>query len=60
MLYTPDGQEDRIGTFFNGAFATKDVEKTYRELKEIPVRPPGPGLRPGGGVAPVNIRPDSA
>jgi catechol 2,3-dioxygenase-like lactoylglutathione lyase family enzyme len=23
VLFTPDGQEDRIGTFFNGAFATR-------------------------------------
>ena len=31
-LFTPDGQADRIGTFFNGAFTCADVEATYREL----------------------------
>ncbi|GAB3470864.1 VOC family protein [Massilia terrae] len=32
VLFTPDGQEDRIGSFFNGAFASDDVEATWREL----------------------------
>jgi catechol 2,3-dioxygenase-like lactoylglutathione lyase family enzyme len=32
VLFTPDGHEDRIGTFFNGAFATDNVEKTYEQL----------------------------
>ncbi len=31
-LFTPAGHEDRIGTSFNGAFATDDVQKTYDEL----------------------------
>jgi len=33
-LFTPEGQEDRIGTHFNGAFACDDVNATYRQLKE--------------------------
>jgi catechol 2,3-dioxygenase-like lactoylglutathione lyase family enzyme len=33
VLFTPDGQEDRIGTPFNGAFACDNVEKTYDELR---------------------------
>src|SRR5690349_24871904 len=33
VLFTPDGQEDRIGTFFNGSFACDDVSATYRQLK---------------------------
>jgi predicted enzyme related to lactoylglutathione lyase len=32
VLFTPDGHEDRIGTFFNGAFQCDDVEATYRQL----------------------------
>jgi catechol 2,3-dioxygenase-like lactoylglutathione lyase family enzyme len=32
VLFTPDGHEDRIGTFFNGAFACDNVEKTYDAL----------------------------
>jgi predicted enzyme related to lactoylglutathione lyase len=34
VLFTPDGHEDRIGGFFNGAFACDDVEATYRQLGE--------------------------
>jgi predicted enzyme related to lactoylglutathione lyase len=33
VLFTPEGHESRIGTFFNGAFACDDVEATYRQLK---------------------------
>lgn len=32
VLFTPEGHESRIGSFFNGAFGTADVEKTYAEL----------------------------
>jgi predicted enzyme related to lactoylglutathione lyase len=32
VLFTPDGHEDRIGTFFNGAFACDNVEATWRQL----------------------------
>ena len=34
VLFTPDGHEDRIGTFFNGSLACDDVEHTYRQLSE--------------------------
>ena len=33
VLFTPEGHEDRIGTFFNGSFACDDVSATYRQLK---------------------------
>lgn len=32
VLFTPEGHEDRVGTFFNGAFACDDVEATHRQL----------------------------
>ena len=32
VLFTPEGQEDRIGTFFNASFACDDVQATYRQL----------------------------
>jgi catechol 2,3-dioxygenase-like lactoylglutathione lyase family enzyme len=32
VLFTPEGHEDRIGSFFNGSFACDDVEATYRQL----------------------------
>jgi catechol 2,3-dioxygenase-like lactoylglutathione lyase family enzyme len=34
VLFTPDGHEDRIGTFFNGSFACDDVRYAYTKLKE--------------------------
>jgi predicted enzyme related to lactoylglutathione lyase len=33
VLFTPEGQENRIGTFFNGSFACDDVQATCRQLK---------------------------
>lgn len=32
VLFTPDGHEDRIGGFFNGAFYSDNVEHTYETL----------------------------
>jgi predicted enzyme related to lactoylglutathione lyase len=34
VLFTPPGQEERIGTFFNGALCCDDVEATYRQLRQ--------------------------
>jgi predicted enzyme related to lactoylglutathione lyase len=33
VLYTPKGQEDRIGTFANLAYVTEDIDTTYEELR---------------------------
>lgn len=33
VLFTQEGQEDRIGTAFNGAFACDDVSYTYDQLR---------------------------
>lgn len=32
VLFTPEGHEPRIGTFFNGSLACDDVGATYRQL----------------------------
>jgi catechol 2,3-dioxygenase-like lactoylglutathione lyase family enzyme len=32
VLFTPPGQEDRIGGFMNLSFVTDDVQKSYEEL----------------------------
>lgn len=32
--FTPEGQQDRIGTFFNGSFQCDDVEATFRQLSK--------------------------
>jgi predicted enzyme related to lactoylglutathione lyase len=42
VLFTPEGHEDRIGTFFNGSFACDDVEATWRQLSERGVEFKGP------------------
>jgi predicted enzyme related to lactoylglutathione lyase len=34
VLFTPDGHEDRIGTYHSISFMTDDVKKTYEELKK--------------------------
>ena len=42
VLFTPEGQEDRVGTFSPLVFASADVEKTYEELKARGVEFEGP------------------
>ncbi len=34
VLFTPEGQQDRLGSLFNGAFACDNVEATYRQLSQ--------------------------
>jgi predicted enzyme related to lactoylglutathione lyase len=52
VLFTPEGQEDRIGTFFNGAIACDDVEATYRQLRQRGVQFTGePQKQPWGTFA---------
>jgi len=48
VLFTPTGHEERIGTFFNGAFATDNVEKTYEELIARGVEATPPKKEPWG------------
>ena len=58
VLWTQEGQEDRIGTFFNGSFACDDVQATYRQLREkgVEFREP-PKKEPWGEYA-VFMDPD--
>jgi predicted enzyme related to lactoylglutathione lyase len=42
VLFTPEGQEDRIGSFSPLVFACADVEETYAELKKRGVVFDGP------------------
>jgi len=42
VLFTLEGQEDRIGTMTGISFATDDVEKSYTELKGRGVKFKGP------------------
>ena len=32
LLLTPEGQDDRVGTFFSGSFGCDDVQYTYEKL----------------------------
>ena len=42
VLFTPEGQEDRIGTFINTSWEVDNVEKTYSELQGKEVEFAGP------------------
>jgi predicted enzyme related to lactoylglutathione lyase len=33
VLFTPEGHENRVGTFFNGSLACDNVQETYETLK---------------------------
>ncbi len=39
VLFTPDGDEKRIGSFMNMSYACDDIDKTYAELKKRGVAP---------------------
>ncbi len=42
LLLTPNGHEDRVGTFFNGSFGCDDVEYAYDRLSARGVKFLGP------------------
>jgi predicted enzyme related to lactoylglutathione lyase len=42
VLFTPEGHENRIGSFFNGSFACDDAMKTYETLRARGVEFSGP------------------
>jgi predicted enzyme related to lactoylglutathione lyase len=42
VLFTPEGQEDRIGSFFNGSFGCDDVDYTWRQMAARGVEFEGP------------------
>lgn len=51
-LFTPQGHEDRVGTFVNTSWEVDDVEKTYEELKAKGVEfVKGPERQPWGTFA---------
>lgn len=52
VLFTPEGHEDRVGSFFNGSFQCDDVDYTYRQLSERGVQFEGqPERQPWGTFA---------
>ncbi len=49
VLFTPPGQEDRIGTFVNSSWEVDNVEKTFAELQKNGVEfAGGPQKQPWG------------
>jgi catechol 2,3-dioxygenase-like lactoylglutathione lyase family enzyme len=49
-LFTPEGHEDRVGSFMGVSFECDDVEQTYRELSAKGVPFEGPPKKEQWGV----------
>jgi predicted enzyme related to lactoylglutathione lyase len=58
VLFTPDGHQDRISTFFNGSFGCDDVEHSYRQLSERGVEFRGPPEKQPWGTFAIFSDPD--
>jgi len=58
VLFTAEGQEDRIGSFFNAALACDDVEATHRQLSERGVEFVSPPKKEHWGTYAVFKDPD--
>ena len=58
VLFTPQGHENRIGSFQNMSLAVDDVEKTYRELSERGVEFIQPPKKESWGTSAVFKDPD--
>ena len=58
VLFTPEGQEDRIGGFQNIVFISKNVERTYQQLKEKGVELVGPPDKQDWGTSLLFKDPD--
>jgi predicted enzyme related to lactoylglutathione lyase len=50
VLFTPDGHENRIGTFVNTSWEVDNVEKTYAELQAKGVEFTAPPQKQGWGT----------
>lgn len=58
VLFTPEGHEDRIGTFFNGSFACNDVEHSHHQLSERGVEFASPPQKQPWGTYAIFRDPD--
>ena len=58
VLFTPPGQEDRIGGFSNVVFYADSVEDTYNELKGKGVEFVSPPKKEGWGTSSIFKDPD--
>jgi predicted enzyme related to lactoylglutathione lyase len=53
VLFTPEGHEDRIGSFQSISFFTRDVQKTYDELVSRGVEFTGPPVTADWGSSAI-------
>jgi catechol 2,3-dioxygenase-like lactoylglutathione lyase family enzyme len=58
VLFTPPGQEDRVGGFFNGSFACDDVEATWKQLTAKGVEFASPPKKEAWGTSAIFKDPD--
>jgi len=58
VLFTPPGQEDRIGSFSNVVFLADDVERTYEQLAAKGVEFAQPPKREDWGTSSILKDPD--
>ena len=58
VLFTPEGHEDRIGTFQNMSLQVSDVEKSYREPSERGVEFLQPPKKESWGTSAIFKDPD--
>ena len=58
VLFTADGQEDRIGTFVNLSFWSDDVQATYEQLKAKGVEFVKPPKKEDWGTSAIFKDPD--
>jgi len=58
VLFTPDGQDDRIGTLLNGTLAADDVEASYQQLKAKGVEVVSPPTKQPWGMFAIFKDPD--
>jgi predicted enzyme related to lactoylglutathione lyase len=50
VLFTPDGDEKRIGLFMNMSYVCDDIDKTYAELQKRGVEFEGPPQKQAWGT----------
>ena len=58
VLFTPPGQEDRIGSFHNLSFEVDDVEREYQELSSKGVEFSQPPKKESWGTSAIFRDPD--
>ena len=51
VLFTPEGHEDRIGTFVNTSWEVDDIDKTYADLVAKGVEFTGPPVKQPWGTS---------